>query len=190
MPIHFQQLTDVRLSNFNADLPFPVHEHGGPPLPADHYWNLIWPCLPRLSRLTLERVRNIDTLLESLLPLPGPALVPCPNLRYVIINWMALCMSAKPIPRAARPLSAGVLATKADQSNNIHYNRILYPTPLQRSIEFLIIVVPPLQLFALGNVARCYSARPFLPAASSLRCRWSAATIHRTSPSADGRSAQ
>ena len=89
---HFHQLTDVHLSNFNADLPFPFHEHGGPPLPAPHYWNLIWPCLPRLSRLTLERVRNIDTLLESLLPLPGPAVAaaapgptPCLELREITI---------------------------------------------------------------------------------------------------------
>jgi hypothetical protein len=89
---HFHQLTDVRLSNFNADLPFPIHEHGGPPLPADHYWNLIWPCLPRLLRLTLERVRNIDTLLESLLPLHGPAAAaaapgptPCLELREITI---------------------------------------------------------------------------------------------------------
>jgi len=88
-PAAFQQLTDVRLSDFDAAQLFPAHEHGGPPLPASQYWAHIWPSLPHLIRLTLERVRNIDTLLESLLPLPGPAAAPgpapCLNLRLITI---------------------------------------------------------------------------------------------------------
>lgn len=82
----FHHLTELHLGDFDADALFPGYEHGGPPLPAPHYWGLIWPSLPRLSQLTLQRVRHIDTLLDALLPLPAAAPVPCPHLRSLTID--------------------------------------------------------------------------------------------------------